>query len=91
MTTWRMLVACWITKVTIMRSESVRLFFFYGKDCYAKAPQCTFPVLFNESNEKKACVFYVFLTGITKNSSLTGCDAASLDEWLPKFRRDVYT
>jgi len=59
MTTWRMLVACWIATVTITCSEYVRLF-FYGKDCYAKAPQCTFPVLFNASNGRKAYVFYIF-------------------------------
>jgi len=34
-------------------------------------------------------VFYVLLSGVTKNYNLTGCDAASLDEWLPTFRRDL--
>jgi len=90
MTTWRMLVACWITTVTITRSEYVRLF-FTEKIVTRKLLNVHFLSCLMRLMEGRLTCYTFFLRGVTKNSSLTGCDAASLDEWLPTFRRDVCT
>jgi hypothetical protein len=79
MTTWRMRIACWMTKATNTRSEC--LFFFFTETVVTRTPlsvtlHVQLPVLCNASTEKKAYVFGVFLGGVTKISNLMGNDAA---------------